>query len=238
MSNRTPKATVRYALMTYPGLYQSPMAVLKFAFCSGSYDWDEDGNLVSLGDEPTGDEVMDFSDLDERAERRTTREYADATRSLDIRWELEESSERMQRQWVSDNIDRILAADLTAVYFNKAGGRHQWVKDISVDYANGLNFPDNINKDWAKVLYEFLDDWLVALNTEYGISPKYVSGPDKIPGGEPMPFWPEDIKKAYKAISAAKRRLPKLIYTPEELAQQAEGCKMILAMLAEHSKKV
>ncbi len=216
---------VKESLFTYPSLYAGgPGMILAHYFASGGtgYGWDKNGALRNFCDEKTSSK-MDYSDLDERASRLPEdKDYAD----LYVGREMEIEAERVQRQFYEKNIDKILSAPLTTMYFG-VQDHSRLTKDVYPDTALGLQFPDNINEDCGMVLLKFYDHWLYRLNCEFGVG-SYSKYKDH-PANEPFPWWPDNAAKAYRLINQAKVRLWELMYK----RSYAEHCKEMNDLITE-----
>lgn len=184
--------TVKGMLFTYPTLYKNPVDALVYLFCS-SNEW-VNGELSVPGTEYL-DTMKD--DMPEREESDL-----ECLKSLHTGYKLKDMATLMQRQFIVDNIDDILAAPLINVYFGDDPRGYYFVKSIS-DYSSAFHFPDDITKDWGMELSRFLDYWLYRLNIEYGVS----TGKR----GETLHWWPKDVLVARDKILDARKRLHPLL---------------------------
>lgn len=213
------KDTVRQALFAYPDIYPNPKRVLAHLFCSigNNYEWKK-GELVSGSREPSVTQ-MQLEDLEpgyvSPIVARMWREHPEMEERAKTRQEspevaLKKSAQRLQRQFIADNIEAILDAPLTNSYF----GNPWEVSDYMAGSANaqhspGLNFPSDIKEDWAKTLEGFLRHWRQCLGQRFGCGT----------GLGDTTHWPQQPKLLMKEIEAAQARLHPLLHNGETLAE-------------------
>lgn len=228
----SPREIVRHSLINYPSLYDSgPVKVLDhlFAVIGNGFEWDENGELsrIDYGDPEVA--TVDYSDIENHeqylAERRAR--YAkygpcEAMEKLARGHDLEMSAARAKRDWLAANLDAILDAPLTKLYF--PGSRTSYVtQNISTTYAKAFTFPDNITKEWAELLFAYLSDWLPLLAQTYGPQ----TNMDK--AWDDTPWWPENAIEGRAAIVAAQHRLWPLYHDGQSYADHLEECREAMA---------
>ena len=121
-------------------------------------------------------------------------------RSLHNGWDLRHEAYLAKRQFVMDNIERILDSPIDLTIFEGVDTVHDhYAANPSVEYAKSIIFPDDIKTDWAKAVLVFNNWWLTNLNKIYGVG--HDGNTD---------FWPDRIKVAYRAIDKARRRAFKI----------------------------
>lgn len=124
----------------------------------------------------------------------------DYLRSLHNRWDLEHEAYLTKRQFVMENIERILDSPIDSNLFEGSDVvRNHYEANPSVEYAASIIFPDDIKPDWAEAVYKFNQWWLTNLNVIYGVG--HNGNTD---------FWPDRIKVAYRAIDEAGKRAFKI----------------------------
>jgi hypothetical protein len=207
----SPKHYVRQFLLGYPTLYRSPKEVLIAAFTDRySYDslWDKDGNLTHP-EIPTATS-MDYSDLDERVKENEDRVNSPVLRDLGTTFTLRIMKERMDRKFIEDNLEDILECALNEDFSISRVRRH---RRYTIDLYNtkeypAFTFPDNINKEWASLLYTFLGNWFPDLAGVYGYAPYEKDSEWQ----QWIAHWPEDVKALYAQIMDARERLHPHVY--------------------------
>jgi hypothetical protein len=195
--------TMKLALFTYPDLYPNPANVAVSFFCQSSDSWarwNDAGELVLQ------------KDWD-----RTTMEYLPPRASnpypgmeAKLGHVLRDEAQNYRRRWMEENIERVLDASCTNVYFGADPRSRGFVRDISKEFtgnACAFTFPDNIAKDWAEALWNFLQYWLVRINCEYDIDHT-----GKL-------YAPEKVKDVVVLIKAAQERLHPLVFNGQTQAQ-------------------
>lgn len=192
------------ALLKYHGIFPSPAFVLShwFSVIGNAMEWDDNGFLreVSTYGEKEGNYVVpDY------------RSHGAVDKSpFDISCDLEYKYEVMQYNFITENIEDILNSDWVIDFASHQLGRKHGsyvTTHISPKYARGINFPDNIHKDWASLLAKYLDWWIVELNKTY-----------RVGDGKPeqaRSHWPEDIKLGAAAIDNAIKRLHPILNNGE-----------------------
>lgn len=206
---------VKFMMFQYPSLYKNPIDALIQLFCVHG-DWTDDGDMY----------IHDYKELTkikrELPHDMSKRETLECLKSLNIGYELENQATIAQWDFIESNIDSILSAPLINVYFGQEPHGHYFTKGISENYAAGIHFPDNIQQDWAKVLYKFLEHWLYRLNCEYGV------GSEKV---QTLHWWPKDVLKAREMILAARDRLHPIVHSGETYEQMNERMLKLFAEL-------
>lgn len=221
--------TVRQGMFNYPSIYPTKFDALEhmFAVNGNGYDWNSKGQLVCpryRGQAPLKKE-MDYSDLDERKTRYETQlaenaklypESADTDITHLFLAEIE--AERMQRDFTVKYIDLILQHTCSRRPFGRGSPRlktYMTIKHVCYTYANIFNYPENITKDWAKAMEDFIGCWLVALNNEYGIGGEWN---EKYDSEKAMGHWPDEAKTLYKRLQVIREDLLNKITgtTPEQ----------------------
>lgn len=230
------KATMRHALLSYPGIAPCPMAVAIqwFSTNGNGMDWNKKGEL-SNWDGLDVNVKMEYDDLDERNERCEDKDNPESyMHSLHNGFFMEAEAERALRQFVETNIDRLCDAPVTTKLFAySVKGRYYYIEGVSLEYAHAFNFPDNIAPDWAEALRQFHDNWLVDLNCTYG--------PPKGKGNVyDVSYWPEHAQKLRAAIIDAQKRLYPLMHNGEAyevgMARRAEMAEKIIEALLKEDK--
>jgi hypothetical protein len=219
----TPRQIVHAGLFLYPSLYRDPLDVLDhvFAVNGNGYEW-ENGELTPWEAVDFDNLTMDYDDLDSTKGWKADfiRDYGN-----EDRFALEDGAQRVIREWVEKNIDRILAAPLVKSYFGSDYRDRSYVtKHISTTYACGLNFPDDITKEWGDVLYAYLENWLVRLNYAYGVSRRQEDA---------IKHWPKEVQDARRVILAARERLYPLINNGKSYAEHVAECNALSKKLME-----
>ena len=217
----SPAITLKHSLFTYPSIYPEPVNVLDAWFTNiGSYEWNSKGELGSYATKIPKKFSMKYEDLDER-EKKIKEDYAASGLYSVFLMQIE--AERIRRDFIARNVDTITkdSYNWTFRYFGHAfknceTGR---TERFSLNHSPGLNFPDNITKEWGEVLYRYFDHWMEAINA------RYVPGRDK---EDREKHWPEDVKEAYKTIRAAKARLHPLIREGETWEEHRVKMKEIM----------
>lgn len=192
-------------MITYPSIARDPLSVSRHLFaCIGNgYEWHK-GELVChmyRGEKKC--KTMDFSDLDERETklRDDMKKEPAYVSPLSNTFLLEIQFERMRRKFIAENMKTLLDGSCTVTLnSNSYPGGHYVTKNICTKYARAFSFPDDIKLDWAIALTQFIDWWLVALNSEYGVRPERDRLHDRS-------FWPEEAQDAYTTLLEARKRL-------------------------------
>lgn len=215
----TLKQVVRYGLLNFPCIFPEPVYVMEHLFCviGNGYEWNRKGELESVFEERDYNSgQMNYSDVDEAETYAQTMKDQYYLNDLYNGIMLRTNATRIRRKFIEDNMDMILSAPLTSHYFEEyhRGGSYV-ISNISENHARGLDFPDNINKEWGEELYKFLDHWLVSLNKAYGVSVK---------DHNDISFWPKNAQDGYNAILAARERLYPLIHDGMTYAEHVKEC--------------
>lgn len=198
------KSTYKDCLLNYPSIFQDPLAVSihLFSVIGNGYEW-KDGELVSCHGE-RGDSKMRYDDLDEKIKKSKADAKNPCLRDLCNGYVLRDEAEKLKRKFVEENIKTILASPCDFTFFRndyEVGG--SYITDcISVEYARGLHFPDDIKEDWKRALNEFLGWWLVRLNQYHRLG----NGDLK----KMRDHWPETALKDFNVIAEARKRLDTL----------------------------
>lgn len=214
------KQTLKHGLLKYPTIFPNPVNVLEHMFCviGNGYEW-KNGELVDRCSE------VDFDNLTMKypEERELDPEIERIHASVENKTgnKLKDKARLVQMKWIADNIDAVLEANPTNVYFGNAPHGHYFTKGICLAYAKAFHFPDNIKKDWAEALYEFCQYWLVQLNVEYGVSIK----------DNTLSWWPKDILEARKAILETRERLYPYAHDGQPYEQHVTQMKKIVDSL-------
>jgi hypothetical protein len=182
------KETYRYALLQYPSLFDCPLDVSchLFACIGNGYEWDDDGNLV-----------CDYYEENRNPEPKPPALHENEwMSSLNAMYELKYKADMLKYNFTKDNIEQILESPIDASFYDM-GQRHGYYETKPcVSYARALNFPDNVNPDWAKAIERFLGWWLVNLNHHYRVGHK----------GE-RTHWPAEIEVSRQSIVEAQKRI-------------------------------
>lgn len=200
------RQTMKDCLLGYPSIFPNPTDVCAhlFAVNGNGYEW-IDGELV----DPYGEEKnltrMKYPFREEREFEKKfwwVRVIAWFKRSeheskfLRDR-KLKDNARKAQMRWVEKNIDAIVDASPVNTYFGSERGGSYVTDHICPEYADGLDFPEDIQRDWAEALYEFLNYWIRQLHQQYSGLPE---------------TWPVEIVEARKAIFDARSRLHVILY--------------------------
>lgn len=213
------KQTLKFSMLRYPTIFPNPVDVCVHLFCAigNGYEWYE-GEMVDRfhHNEPL---VMKYP-----LDRDMTPEMAAIHASVDARTghKLKDQARFVQMKWTEENIDAIVDAIPTNVYFGSDPKSYYFRKGICLEHAHAFHFPEDIKKDWAEALYGFLQYWLVQLNYEYG--------PGRSKDDELL-WWPEDIKEARKTILEARIRLYPLAHNGQTYEQGLEQSMKFLDSL-------
>jgi len=189
------KDTYRHYLLNGWGTSPLDASVQFFAVIGNGLEWDADGNLsyVFSG--------YDLGDIKPKEFREPTRT---GFHDLDTRYRLEDEAGRIKYEWVKTNIEDILDGGLSASYFrNNRRSGHYVTKQVCCrqTLAAAFSAPDNIEKDWAEALFNFLSWWGVNLRCEFGCDHK----------GETN-FWEPEQKHVEKMIKDQHERLYMLLH--------------------------
>lgn len=186
--------TMRHCLLNYPGIFPCPLAAAIHWFsCIGNgMEW-VNGELVnSYVDHDAGD-TMRYDDLDDLSGM-----IGKVSGTLPDRFTLVDGAHRIMRKYVEDNIDTICQNTATLRLFDYRPTSHYYTEGISIEYARGLNVPENITKDWAEAVYDFLSEWKTALRQRYGV-------------GE-IEKLPQEIQKVFKQFNVVERTIYPVLY--------------------------
>lgn len=186
--------TMRHCLLNYPGIFPCPLAAsIHWFSCVGNgMEW-VNGELVhGYVDRDAGD-TMRYDDLDDLSDM-----IGKVSGTLPDRFTLVDGAYRIMRKYVEDNIDTICQNTATLRLFDYRSTSHYYIEGISVEYARGLNVPENITKDWAQAVYDFLDEWKTALRQRYGV-------------GE-IEKMPSEIQKVFKQFNVVERTIYPVLY--------------------------
>lgn len=224
----SPQHYVRQFLNGYPMLYKSPKEVLISAFTSRySFNpaWDKNGNLVhpEIPSVPS----MDYADLIERDASNQERLSSPALYSLGIAVRLRIEKERTDRKFIETHLEWILEHALHEGFDCDRRQRNYTIDVYGMDKYPAFTFPDNINAEWAKVLYAFLGNWLPDLAGIYGYAP-HVKGSV---WQDWIVDWPEDVKTLYALIMDAQERLHPHVYNGQSYAEYKDKMKKIVEKL-------
>lgn len=155
----------------------------------------------------------------------------DYLRELNNGYDLNHEAYLMKRQFVIDNIERILDSPIDSVIFEESDVvRSHYASNPHTEYAKCIVFPDDIKPDWAKVVLAFNQWWLTNLNFVYGVDSYGNTN-----------FWPNHIKEARLVIDEARKRAFKIVNGIDydeyctKLHQEMED--LITAELLEHNCK-
>lgn len=214
------RETYRFMLMRYPSLYRCPLDVSCQLFCSagGGFRWHTDGAIRSID---TGAGGPPIPLTDHSLELPPELGQLKAMRSLEYQAKL------LERKFIVENMEQVLDSGPTACFFNTGVRKGPYVfEGICLEYAAALNFPANIQKEWAACILEFLGWWILNLRMGYGLGSIRATELD---------FWPENGKLAHQAMLDAKKRLWPLVTgrTIEESERVAD--EIIDKILAERA---
>lgn len=186
--------TMRHCLLNYPSIFPCPLAVSVHWFsCIGNgMEW-VDGELVHSYANRDAGNTMKYDDLDERSAM-----VSKAAGKLPDRFTLVDGAYRIMRKYVEDNIDTICNETATLRLFDYRPTSYYYTEGVCIEYARGLNVPDNITKDWAQAVYDFIKDWKVALRQKYGV-------------GE-IETLPTEIQKVFARFNEVERTIYPVLY--------------------------
>lgn len=179
-------ATLGAYMRAYPNLYPEPRdAMVHLMITPG--EWRQGQWIPEHA--PDLDTRMDYSDL-------TGRDYDTENDTLGLR------AKRFARRFVDEHMTTI-ASEPTQVFFRGEHFRDSILMklieggDGVVDYPF-LVFPDNIQTDWGRAVWQF-QDWLQQQQ-------RYALGFND-PNGDIPSDWPTQARSLYHSIESARRKL-------------------------------
>jgi hypothetical protein len=198
-----PNETIKYCMLRYPTLYKNPIDVLVSAFLAistmqwnkGEVDhteWEKDYKGTMCYDSQYKHNISD----------------SNASNSLYVGYALNEEVELARLKFVDSNIERIVAAPHVNTYFGIEPDGAHIVRDIGYAWVNDddtMRLPNNLTKEWAIELCEFIQYALVRLNYAYHI------GTGKTEE-EWTKHWPDDAKHARKVLMTTQEKFYKKAY--------------------------
>lgn len=203
------KQTLKHSMMRYNSIHLNPVDVLIHLFCiiGNGFEW-KNGQLVDRCGSSKDIKNPKMKHYEQKIDKFLNGK-SKALVALRKERELEAKARRIQENFVKRNIDTIVEANPTAVYFGREPRGYYFLKGICVQYARAFSFPNNIKKDWAQALYKFLNYWLEQLNCEYGVGYKV----------HDISFWPKDIQEARQAILDVRTRLHPIVHNGQTYEQ-------------------
>lgn len=213
------KSTMACLLRTNPTIYPEPLDALLFLMLARG-EWV--GGQWTIPGVKIDDRPMEFSDLD----------------SLDIddaSWRLSRAISRRQRQTMDENMETILEANPTAVYFRPSFLKYfrdrELVDGKVPEKAPFLEFPDDIQPDWGHAIKHFQDWLLVEMNQKHMLSPNKDME-------QARAHWPAAPLALSRQIQQARERLHPLLHGGQSYAEhcrqsEALSRRLIEEMLAE-----
>ncbi len=235
-----PNLVVRHSLLKYPTLYKNRIQVFMHLFATNGngYDWDtETGELVSVtSPEPTEKQIMRmkmrYDDLNEREEKLRKDDGMECYKTLHDAWKLTIAAERQYRKFVAKNIDIMSTnsrATLCADYEIYGG---YYIEKPSLRYSLLFRSPENVSKDWAEAMLEFISFWLQRLYGTYQFGSDDRPEKDKVYTGDAANAW-EACKKMKELTLTLRVR----IYGEEEVRRQEKARERLVKDIAERLKK-
>lgn len=222
--------TIERGIVFHPTLFQEKWQVCSqlFATIGNDFEWYENGELILDYEEDKGDPWR-MKELQEDIEgyKIQAKEYSSPVyAACAARGEFE----KIRREFAKNNLDLILDNSCACYMFSDCNYRmntYMKPKYFSFKYAKGFNFPDNIAKDWALGLKDFIDYWLIGLNIEYGVSA------DK-DMEKAVAHWPDDAKELRNKLKESTQRLSKILGIDQD-ALDALAKKLIDDIIAEEN---
>lgn len=209
------RQTMKHCLLSYPTIFPNPLNVCVHLFCviGNGYQWHK-GQLVDRYEGAKIPKRMKYpkEDFSKDWSQKSIRQSG---------IKIQNEARLHQMRFIEKNIDAIVAADPVNVYFGSSRQGCFVTDNICLEYADGLQFPDDIKKDWAQALYRFLDWWIDQLFEVYGTTPE---------------GWPEQIQQAHKEIVKARNRLHTIIHNEtyaEYAVRISEHIKGVISSLKE-----
>lgn len=188
----TYRETIKSLLLNYPSLFSNKLAVNAqlFAVIGNGYEWSAEGTLEKDISQSHNNHSMRFEDLDKEIEF-IKEKHRDWNAFLLAQIE----SKRIMRQFMADHIELILDESCSREFFSEWGYNQKLYtymepQDVSYSYARVFHYPENIRKDWARGLEDFVSVWMGNLRTEYRIGQT----------GKEMNHWPEEAKILYNRL--------------------------------------
>jgi hypothetical protein len=218
------KSMMRHSLLVYHSIFPSPVYVLCqwFTTIGNGMEWDEKDGKLKQGYNDPDSELWTPRHRDIYPEDSALKELYEK-RKLQNEWE------DIEWDFIRNNIDRILESDYVNDFKSGSIGNKYYVtKGICTKYARAFTFPDNIDKEWAKLLYKFFDWWYVRLNMEYGV------GNGKT-NADWRSHWPKDIFDAAVEMDKARDRLCVIIYGQTQ-AERDEATRKLMEELMKDIK--
>jgi hypothetical protein len=200
MQNGNPREMMRECLLAYHSIFPTTTHVLChwFTTAGGGYEWSEkDGRLKSW---ETLDESEITSKIESNFETIAERGSNISDSRLSNSYKMRQQIETLQYQFVIDNIDTLLDSCYHIPHIDNLRYTSYLTTDAGIKYCNAFNFPDNIDKEWARILYDFLGFWNYQLNVFYRV------GSDKT-YKDSISHWPAHALEVQSAIESAKKKL-------------------------------
>lgn len=162
------KDTVKESFFSYPTLYGEKWNVLEhyFACIGNGMEWNSQGELTDKFDSKKKfRKMMKYSDLNKKDlfQKRGLELISDDHKKKIL---IQNEIERFNRKIISKNIDFILEQPCSQVLFSsyvslsKDMPHYMTSKGVCVEYAKAFNYPENISKDWAEGLLDFICFWI------------------------------------------------------------------------------
>lgn len=173
------KDTLIDSILSYPTLYSEKWEVCKqfFAVIGNGMEWDENGELVDTFEEKvrTKEDGMDFSSYDKRVDDilKLMKEYSFNDQHMQMQLslnELEKQSAKHRERFIDLMIDKPCSMSIMEI-----GKKHNVSLDSYMGYhacypkenndsyevlAQAFCYPENITKDWAEGLLDFVGFWI------------------------------------------------------------------------------
>ena len=139
----------------------SPLACSIHLFCvvGNGYEWNAEGNLFA-----------NYRD-DSEYVPTPSREHLTDSKELQSKFRLEDEAKALRRKFVIDNLEELLTVDpTTSLWRPDTSFRGYYEDNPCTKYALMFTYPDNVQQDWARVLYSVSHWWTVHLRHAYGVS--------------------------------------------------------------------
>lgn len=218
------KSMMRHSLLVCHNIFPSPIYVLRhwFAVIGNGMEWDEKDGKLKYGYQYDA-ELWTPRERETYPEDSLMKEYYEKCK-------LQDEWDDIEWKFILNNIDRIVESDYVNDFkdnrVGRSAGGHYVTEDISTKYASAFTFPDNIDKDWAKLLYSFIGWWYVRLNMKYGVG-------NQKRKEDYRGHWPEDIFAAATELDKSRDRLCVIIYGKTQQQKDDEERAWMQAYLAE-----
>lgn len=167
------KESLKYHLLNYPHLYNGStwdICCQFFTTVGNGMVWSNDGELMGAY-YCQKNPVMDYSELEDDATKikKDIEKYGSDEYHQYLL--LRNRAIYAQRKFIEENID-LLTSKISGnpLFGDNVIKLNRYEKPDTVCYSHAkfFNYPENINNDWSKAMYEFGEQWLKILYVEYG----------------------------------------------------------------------